>query len=102
MAALLYKRAYVLDDARRTLEGVASAVPPSLDARVRLSTGSASRAILDDAADLNADLVVVGRSRGFRMLGSTALRLVRKNDRALLVIPSDVRRGRRRERQLAA
>jgi nucleotide-binding universal stress UspA family protein len=95
-------RTYVLDDARRALEGVASAVPPGLDARVRLSTGSAARAILDHAADVNADLVVVGRSRGFKMLGSTALRLVRKHDRALLVIPSDVRRARRPERPLAA
>ena len=60
---------------------------PDVDTRVQVSTGSAARTILQHAADVDADLVVVGRSRGFKMLGSTALRVFRKNDRALLVIP---------------
>jgi nucleotide-binding universal stress UspA family protein len=95
-------RAHVLEDARRTLEVVVSAVPAGVDTRVQLSTGSAARTILEHAADTNADLVVVGRSRGFKMLGSTALRVLRKSDRALLVIPSEAQRTNRVERQVAA
>ena len=93
-------RAHVLDDARRALEGVVSAVPASIETRVQVSTGSAARTILEQAADVGADLVVVGRSQGFKMLGSTALRVLRQNDRALLVIPSAAHR--RVERQRAA
>jgi hypothetical protein len=36
------------------------------------------------------------------MLGSTALRILRKNARALLVIPDDTQPAQRIERQLAA
>ena len=95
-------RTHVLKDAQRTLEAVVSAVPAGLDTRVQVSTGSAARTILQHAADVDADLVVVGRSRGFKMLGSTALRVLRKNDRALLVIPSASQRTGRVERQRAA
>jgi nucleotide-binding universal stress UspA family protein len=95
-------RGYVLDEARHTLEALVSAIPAAVDARVRVSTGSAAGAILRQAADVNADLVVVGRSTGFRMLGSTALRILRKNARALLVIPDDTQPAQRIERQLAA
>lgn len=80
-------RAHVLDDARRTLEGLVSDVPAGVETRVRVSAGPATRTILEHAADVAADLVVVGRSRGFKLLGSTALRVLRKNDRAMLVIP---------------
>ena len=62
-------RTHVLEDARRTLEAVVSAVPAGVDTRVQVSTGSAARTILEHAADADADLVVVGRSRGFKMLG---------------------------------
>ena len=95
-------RTHVLDDARRTLAAVVSAVPAGVDTRVRVATGSAARTILEHAADVHADLVVVGRSRGFKMLGSTALRVLRRNDRALLVIPGAAHRTGRIERQRAA
>jgi nucleotide-binding universal stress UspA family protein len=95
-------RTHVLEDARRKLEAAVSAVPAGIDTRLELSTGSAARTILEQAADTNADLVVVGRSRGFKMLGSTALRVLRKSDRALLVIPSEAQRTSRVERQVAA
>jgi nucleotide-binding universal stress UspA family protein len=95
-------RAQVLDDARRTLEGLVSDVPAGVDTRVQVSAGPAARTILEHAADGEADLVVVGRSRGFRPLGSTALRVLRKSDRALLVIPSADHRTSRVERQRAA
>jgi nucleotide-binding universal stress UspA family protein len=95
-------RTHVLEDARRTLEAVVSEVPAGVDTRVQVSTGSAAPTILEHAAGVDADLVVVGRSRGFKMLGSTALRVLRKNDRALLVIPSAGQRTGRVERQRAA
>jgi nucleotide-binding universal stress UspA family protein len=69
---------------------------------VHVSAGTAARTILALAADVDADLVVVGRSRGFKLLGSTAVRVVRENDRALLVISSADHRTGRVERQLAA
>lgn len=95
-------RRHVLEDALRTLEAIVSAAPADVDTRVHVSTGSAARTILEHAADVDADLVVVGRSRGFKILGSTAVRVLRKNDRALLVIPSASQRTRRVERQAAA
>ena len=95
-------RTHVLKDAQRAMEAVVSAVPGGLDTQVQLSTGSATRTILQHAADVDADLVVVGRSRGFKILGSTALRVLRKNDRALLVVPSASQRAARVERQRAA
>jgi nucleotide-binding universal stress UspA family protein len=95
-------RAHVLRDARRTLQGFVSEVPARVDTRVQVSAGSAARTILEHASDADADLVVVGRSRGFKLLGSTALRVLRKNDRALLVIPSVAHRTKQVERQRAA
>jgi nucleotide-binding universal stress UspA family protein len=80
-------RSHVMADARRTLDALVSAVPAGIGTRVQVSTGSAARGILEHADETNADLVVVGRSRGFKLLGSTALRVLRKNDRALLVVP---------------
>jgi nucleotide-binding universal stress UspA family protein len=81
-------RTHVLEDARRTLKGLISDVPAGVDTHVQVSAGPAARTILEHAAGVDADLVVVGRSRGFKLLGSTALRVLRKSDRALLVIPS--------------
>jgi nucleotide-binding universal stress UspA family protein len=95
-------RAHVLEDARRSLEEVVSDTPAGADVRVQLATGSPTRTILEHAAGMNADLVVVGRSRGFKMLGSTALRLLRRNDRALLVIPGAARGSGRAGQPLAA
>jgi nucleotide-binding universal stress UspA family protein len=95
-------RTRILEDARRAVEGVVSAVPADVDIRVLVLTGSAAPAILRHAADVDADLVVVGKSRGFKMFGSTTLRVLRKNARALLVIPSADYRAARVERQRAA
>jgi nucleotide-binding universal stress UspA family protein len=81
-------RGYVLDDARRQLEAV---MPPSLatDIRpqLRVAAGSAAKTIGVHAADVNADVIVMGRSRRFMHLGSTAVRILRNTDRALLVVP---------------
>jgi nucleotide-binding universal stress UspA family protein len=95
-------RTHILEEARRSLGAVVATVPASADTRVEVTTGSAARAIRDHAADVNADLVVVGRSTGFKVLGSTAVRVLRKNDRSLLIIPSGGQRTQRVARQLAA
>jgi nucleotide-binding universal stress UspA family protein len=80
-------RTYVLEDARRQLESVVADVPSAVDTHVQLATGSHAKAIVKEAEAVNADLVVVGRSGRFRPLGSTALRVLRDNNRALLVVP---------------
>jgi nucleotide-binding universal stress UspA family protein len=80
-------RTHVLEDARRQLEAVVADVPRAIERRVQVATGSHAEAIVNEAAAVNADLVVVGRSGRFRPLGSTALRVLRDNTRALLVIP---------------
>ena len=95
-------RTHVLEDARSTLGALVSAVPAGVDKRLQVSAGPAARTILEHAADVNADLVVVGRSRGSKLLGSTALHFLRKNDRALLVIPSAAHRTGQLERPRAA
>jgi nucleotide-binding universal stress UspA family protein len=85
-------RAHVLDHARRTLESVVTAVPAAVATRLQVSTGSAARAIVEHAAAVDADLVVVGHRRGIKVLGSTVLRVLRSNERTLLVIPSPPQR----------
>jgi nucleotide-binding universal stress UspA family protein len=95
-------RTHVLGDARRTLEELVSEVPARVNTRVQVSSGSPTRTILEHAADVDADLVVVGRSRGFKLLGSTARRILRKHDRALLVIPREAEHAKQIERQRAA
>lgn len=81
-------RAYVLDAARRELE---TAVPPVIGTDVkphlRVAPGRAAATIETEAAEINADLIVVGRSKRFMHLGSTAVRILRHTDRALLVVP---------------
>jgi nucleotide-binding universal stress UspA family protein len=81
-------RTHVLDDARRQLEAVVADVPTAVDTRIQVARGSHAKAILKEAEGINADLVVVGRSGRFRPLGSTALRVLRDNKRALLVVPT--------------
>ena len=80
-------RTHLLEDARRQLEAVLEGLPTPADTRVQLATGSAPDAIVDEAKAVNADLIVVGRSDRFRPLGRTALRVLRDDERALLVIP---------------
>jgi nucleotide-binding universal stress UspA family protein len=96
-------RTLVTQGARRQLERVVSDVAGNVATAVQVTTGPTARAVLEYAADLDVDLVVVGRSRGFKLFGSTALRVFRKNDRALLVIPSAAdHRATRIEEQRAA
>lgn len=83
-------RTHVLDDARRQLETVLKNALTPADTRVRLATGSAPDAIVDEARAINADLIVIGRSDRFKPLGRTALRVMRDEERPLLVVPDSV------------
>ena len=94
-------RTHVRGDAQRTLEAVVSTVPAGVRTRVRVAAGPAPTAILDHAAAADADLVVVGRSQGFKMLGSTAVRVLRQSHVALLVIPGPARTGRVEQQRAA-
>jgi nucleotide-binding universal stress UspA family protein len=66
-------------------------MPPGIDrdmkVDLRVNTGNAAEIIKAQAADVGADLVVLGRSRRFMHLGSTAVRILRSTDRALLIVP---------------
>lgn len=82
-------RGYVLGEARRELVDL---VRPNVvgDVKVRVAAGPAASTIRAHAADINADLIVMGRSKRFMHLGSIAIRVLRRTDRALLVIPPSV------------
>jgi nucleotide-binding universal stress UspA family protein len=80
-------RGYVLGEARRQLK---AAMPPRVigaKTQIRVATGPAGQGIREHAADVNADLIVLGRSPRFLHIGSTAVHVLRNTDRALLVIP---------------
>ena len=95
-------RAHDLKDARRSVEATVSEVPALVGAHVQVWAGASAPTIVEYAAEIDADLVVVGRSGGFKLPGSTALRVLRENNRALLVIPGAAHRANRVERQRAA
>jgi len=79
-------RGYVLGDARREL---AKLIPPNVSSgvKLRVAAGPAASTIRAHAADVSADLIVMGRSKRFMHLGSIAIRVLRRTDRALLVVP---------------
>jgi nucleotide-binding universal stress UspA family protein len=81
-------RGYLLGEARRQLKAVMPQhVGNDIKPRLRIAAGAAAETIGAHAADVNADLIVMGRSKRFMHLGSTAVRILRNTDRALLVIP---------------
>jgi nucleotide-binding universal stress UspA family protein len=79
-------RGYVLDAARERLADVMPASAGS-DVSLEVAAGPAAETIGTYAAD--ADLIVMGRSRRFMHLGSTAVRMLRTTDRALLIVPPE-------------
>ena len=68
-------------------------MPPSVvsDVKLRVAAGPAAATIRAHATDVNADLIVMGRSKRFMHLGSIAVRVLRRTDRALLVVPPAAR-----------
>ena len=81
-------RGYVLGAARQRLADV---VPSSVGENVALhvAAGSPADIISAYAASADADLIVMGRSKRFMHLGSTAVRVLRDTDRALLIVPPE-------------
>jgi nucleotide-binding universal stress UspA family protein len=78
----------VLGEARRQLEAVITqSAGTDVKPRLRVAAGAAAETIRAYAAYENADPIVMGRSKRFMHLGSTAVRILRNTDRALLVIP---------------
>jgi nucleotide-binding universal stress UspA family protein len=81
-------RGYMLGEARRRLKAVMpQTVGAGVTSQLRVAAGAAAEAIGAHAADVKADLIVMGRSKRFMHLGSTAVRVLRNTDGALLVIP---------------
>jgi nucleotide-binding universal stress UspA family protein len=81
-------RGYIVGESRRRLKAVMpQSVGTGLKPTLRVTAGAAAETIAAHAADMNADLIVMGRSRRFLHLGSTAVRILRNTNRALLVIP---------------
>ena len=79
-------RSHLLEAARRRLTEV---MPPSTatDVTLRVAAGPVAQTIRAYAADFRVDLIVMGRSKRFMHLGSTAVRVLRNADRALLIVP---------------
>ena len=79
-------RSHLLDGAR----GRRADVMPSsaaTDVRLHVASGPVAHTIRTYAADVEADLIVMGRSQRFMHLGSTAVRVLRTTDRAILIVP---------------
>jgi nucleotide-binding universal stress UspA family protein len=79
-------RGHLLDAARGRLADV---MPSSgaTDVKLHVAGGPVAQTICAYAADCEADLIVMGRSKRFMHLGSTAVRVLRTTDRALLIVP---------------
>jgi len=77
---------YVRDATRQQLADV---MPSGVGTNVGLhvAAGPAAETIRAYAEEANADLIVMGRSKRFMHLGSTAVRVLRNTDRALLIVP---------------
>ncbi len=76
---------YVLDVSHQLADGMTPAA--GANDRVLVTAGSPADAIVACADEANADLIVMGRSHRFMHLGSTAVRVLRNTDRALLIVP---------------
>jgi nucleotide-binding universal stress UspA family protein len=88
-------RSYMLEDARRALGDALPSGDVAL--HLRAEAGPAAETISAHAADVDADLVVMGSSRRLLHLGSTVVRVLRNTHRALLIVPPaashDIARG---------
>ena len=63
-------RTHLLEDARRQLQTVLNGLSTPADTRVRLATGSASDAIVDEARAISADLIVRRQKRSVQAAGA--------------------------------
>lgn len=79
-------RSLLIGAARQRLADVMPSSAAS-DVRLHVAAGPVAQTIRAYAADLEADLIVMGRSKRFMHLGSNAVRVLRNTDRSLLIIP---------------
>lgn len=80
-----------MDEANLSNTLAAADLPPNLNLDTSLRQGKAGDAVLAEAAEWNADLVVMG-SHGFGfferlLLGSTSLHVLRHAERATVIVP---------------
>jgi nucleotide-binding universal stress UspA family protein len=80
-------RAFVLNDYRRRLEAIVRGAAVDSAAQLRVAPGPTAATIVEEAAYVDADLIVVGRSERVMRRGSTGIRVLRDSDRAVLVVP---------------
>jgi nucleotide-binding universal stress UspA family protein len=81
-------RQHLLRHARRELRDVMpSGVNRDVIVQTHVAPGRPDETIVEYAAAVNADLIVVGRRTRFMHFGSTAVRVLRRTDRALLIVP---------------
>jgi nucleotide-binding universal stress UspA family protein len=80
-------REYVLSGARRRVEAMTPRIDAGTSVQVHVAPGPTADAIVQRATAVDADLIVVGRSKRFMRSGATAVRLLRDTDRALLIVP---------------
>jgi nucleotide-binding universal stress UspA family protein len=77
-----------LDEVRQRLSAVLRRTSDvGITPALRVAAGPAAEAIRAQADDVKADLIVMGRTKRFMHLGSTAVRILRETQSALLVIP---------------
>lgn len=83
---------YILERARENLDALARELgkPHGLEAGIHLAVGTVLRTLLDQADELDADLLVVGaKGEGYLgrlLLGTTAERLLRRTTRPVLMV----------------
>jgi nucleotide-binding universal stress UspA family protein len=80
-------RGYVLDDARRQFEGVLPGASRGTAAQLRVAAGPAAETIAAHGEELDADLIVMGRSGRLLHRGSTVAQMLGRTARALLIVP---------------
>lgn len=85
-------RAFVLNQDRRRLEAMVRDTAVDSATQLRVIPGPAVDAIVEEAAYVDADLIVVGRSNRVMRWGSTGARVLRESDRAVLVVPEGASR----------
>lgn len=81
-------RGYILSDA---LDDIEAALPPrrntDVEPQLRVAAGPVAATIEAAAADVEADLIVMGKGKRVMQVGSTLTRVLRRTDRAVLIVP---------------
>ena len=76
------------DVRRQIADLIRASLGPDVTVPAHVGRGRAAEIIRTQASAIDAGLIVMGRSRRWLHLGSTAVRLLRTSDRALLIVPT--------------